>query len=316
MSNTSQASSAQANTQVANIIHAMESVIVGKPNQVRLALCCFLAQGHLLIEDLPGTGKTTLAHALAIALGKSFSRVQFTSDMLPSDVLGAMIFEQHSGNFVFHPGPVFTDVLLGDEINRATPRTQSALLEAMEERQVTVEGHSKTLHEHFFVIATQNPSNQIGTFELPESQLDRFLIRIEMGYPDADAEKALLAGEDRRSMLNDMKPAVDEAGLSDLISQCRKVHTSATIIEYVQSLLAHSRSHGEFTTGLSPRAGLGMLSAARAWALIDERNYVVPEDIQTIWPYVIGHRLVKKATFTPMSEEEAMALLHEVAVPV
>lgn len=269
-----------------------EQLIVGKPRELRLALACVLASGHLLIEDVPGVGKTTLAHVLARLLGLEFQRIQFTADMLPADILGVSIYDREEGRFHFHPGPVFAQLVLADEINRATPKTQSALLEAMEERQVTADGETRPLPDPFFVIATQNPRNQIGTFGLPESQLDRFLMRVSLGYPDAGAERELLAGGDRRLLLRDVTSRIDAATLRALQAQVDQVHTAAVILDYVQALLAASRNSPHWELGLSPRAGLAMLRAARAWAMIDGRNLVVPEDVQAVLPSVAGHRLV------------------------
>ncbi|MGF1528796.1 MAG: AAA family ATPase [Candidatus Competibacterales bacterium] len=266
-------------------------VILGKDRAVRLAVSCLLARGHLLIEDLPGMGKTTLAHALARVLGLQYQRIQFTSDLLPADIVGAAIFERASETFVFHPGPVFAQVILADEINRATPKTQSALLEAMEERQVTVEGQTRPLPEPFFVIATQNPAHQVGTFPLPESQLDRFAMRLTLGYPDAQAERALLAGVDRREMVDTLEVCLTPEGLVDLQRRVPEVHTAPALLDYLQALLAHTRQSGWFQTGLSPRAGLSVLRVARAWALLHGRQHVLPEDIQGVLPAAIGHRL-------------------------
>ena len=273
------------------IIGAANRVILGKEHVIRLALACLFARGHLLIEDLPGVGKTTLAHVLASALGLSFQRIQFTSDLLPADILGVSIYDRETGAFRFHPGPIFTQVILADEINRATPRAQSALLEAMEERQVTVEGETRQLPSPFFVIATQNPSHLIGTFPLPESQLDRFMMRIVLGYPDAEAERELLAGEDRRVLLGDLKPVVTTERLQAIQQLVGQVHVSAPILDYLQHLLEFSRRSGEYRNGLSPRAGLAVLRCARAWAMLEGHAQVLPEDIQAILPSVIGHRL-------------------------
>ncbi len=273
-------------------VHAAASdIILGKEHAIRLALACLLARGHLLIEDLPGVGKTTLAHTLARLLGLAFQRIQFTSDMLPADILGISIFDRDNGVFRFHPGPVFSQVVLADEINRATPKAQSALLEAMEERQVTVEGETRPLPDPFFVIATQNPAHQIGTFPLPESQLDRFLMRIELGYPDRAAERALLAGRDRRALLAEAAPLLGPEELSAAQAQAARIHVADPLLDYVQALVAHTRTAADWPTGLSPRAGLGLLAAARAWALLVGREYVLPEDIQAVLPAVAAHRL-------------------------
>lgn len=277
--------------QLTAVFDAVRGIIVGKDHQIRLSLACLLARGHLLIEDLPGVGKTTLAHVLARALGLEFKRIQFTSDLLPADILGISIFQTDAQRFHFHPGPLFAQLVLADEINRATPKTQSALLEAMEERQVTADGATLKLPEPFFVIATQNPQHLIGTFPLPESQLDRFLMRIELGFPDRQAERALLKGRDRREMVADLAPALDGETLLRLQQQAARVHAADALLDYVQNLLEATRAAGAFGGGLSPRAGLALLAAARAWALLAGRNLVLPEDVQTVAPAVMGHRL-------------------------
>jgi MoxR-like ATPase len=267
------------------------TVIVGKDLQIRLSLTCLLAGGHLLIEDTPGVGKTTMAHALALSLGLPFRRIQFTSDLLPSDVVGVAVYDRAGSRFVFHPGPIFSEVLLADEINRASPKTQSALLEAMEESQVSVDGVAHPLPQPFFVIATQNPFHQIGTFPLPESQLDRFLMCISLGYPDRAAERLLLAGESRRDLLRSLAAAATPADLLAAQAQVRKVHAAAALLDYLQGLLGYTRDCGKYAEGLSPRAGLAILGAARAWAWLDGRDHVIPEDLQAILPSVVGHRL-------------------------
>ena len=266
-------------------------IILGKDRQVRLALACLLARGHLLIEDLPGVGKTTLAHVLAQLLGLHFQRIQFTSDMLPADIIGVSIYDRDSGAFNFHPGPVFSQLVLADEINRATPKTQSALLEAMEEQQVTADGLTRPLPSPFFVIATQNPAHQIGTFPLPESQLDRFLMKIELGYPDRAAERELLSGADRREMLAGMAPCITPAELQTHQKSVQQVRVAEPLIDYVQALVAHTRESADWQTGLSPRAALALIAAARAWAWLSGRNHALPEDIQAVLPGVAGHRL-------------------------
>ncbi|MGE5240877.1 MAG: AAA family ATPase [Bacteroidota bacterium] len=273
------------------VINRIGQIVLGKERQARLALACLLARGHLLIEDLPGVGKTTLAHVLARVLGLQFQRVQFTSDLLPADILGVSIYQPDAKAFVFHPGPLFAQLVLADEINRATPKTQSALLEAMEEHQVTADGVTHKLPEPFFVIATQNPHHLIGTFPLPESQLDRFLMRIEMGYPDRAAERALLKGRDRRELLESLAPVISADKLSSLQQLAARVHVAEPLLDYVQNLLEATRHTGDFAEGLSPRAGLALLAAARAWALLASRDMVLPEDVQAIAPSVIGHRL-------------------------
>ncbi|MBT8446831.1 MAG: MoxR family ATPase [Gammaproteobacteria bacterium] len=276
---------------LAEALEAGSRIIVGKQRELTMALTCMLARGHLLIEDVPGVGKTTLAQVIARLLGLSFQRIQFTSDLLPADVVGVSIYDRDGQGFRFHPGPLFAQLVLADEVNRATPRAQSALLEGMEERQVTVEGESHPLPEPFFVVATQNPSTQIGTYPLPESQLDRFLMRIELGYPDRQAERELLAGDDRRAMLADLAPVLDPATVMDMQQRARQVHVSEALLEYVQALLEFTREAPFIATGLSPRAGLAMLHAARAWAFVAGRDHVEPEDLQAIIPSVIEHRL-------------------------
>ncbi|WP_044874269.1 MoxR family ATPase [Pseudomonas sp. LFM046] len=276
-------------------LHAVNQVLLGKEPQVRLALTCLLARGHLLIEDLPGMGKTTLGHALAKVLGLSFQRIQFTSDLLPGDILGTSVFDKDSGQFVFHPGPVFTELVLADEINRATPKSQSALLEAMEEGQVTIEGATRPLPEPFFVIATQNPVTQGGTFALPESQLDRFLMRLSLGYPAKAAEKALLQGEARRELLPRLEPVFTHAELGLIQAEVPKVVARDALVDYVLRLVEATRSQPQFAWGLSPRASLALLSAARAWAMLAGRDYVIPEDVQAVLPSVVGHRLRERA---------------------
>ena len=277
------------------VLQAVNEVILGKEPQVRLALACLLARGHLLIEDLPGMGKTTLSHALARVLGLSFQRIQFTSDLLPGDILGTSVFDKDSGQFVFHPGPIFTELVLADEINRATPKSQSALLEAMEEGQVTIEGATRPLPEPFFVIATQNPISQGGTFSLPESQLDRFLMRLSLGYPAPAAEKALLLGEARRCLLPRLQPLLEHRELVLIQAEIPKVRVSDALVDYLLRLVEATRSQPQFAWGLSPRASLALLAAAKAWAFLAGRDYVIPEDIQAVLPSVVGHRLREHA---------------------
>jgi MoxR-like ATPase len=276
---------------IQRVIQAAGSVILGKETQVRLALACLLARGHLLIEDLPGMGKTTLAHVLARSLGLQFQRIQFTSDMLPADIIGVSVYERESGVFKFHPGPIFAQVILADEVNRATPKTQSALLEAMEEHQVTAEGETRKLPAPFFVIATQNPAEQVGTFPLPESQLDRFTMRIELGYPDRDAERALLSGTDRRDLLATLDPCMTPAELTEVQAGVQRIHVSPALLDYVQALVEHTRRSPDYVAGLSPRAALALVHSARAWALLEGRDKVLPEDVQAILPGVAAHRL-------------------------
>ncbi len=291
-----------------SVIRQIESAILGKPQQIRCALACLIARGHLLIEDVPGVGKTTLAHVLARSLGLQFSRIQFTSDLLPADILGVSVFEREHNQFKFHPGPIFTQMLLADEVNRATPKAQSALLEAMEEHQVTIEGETRKLPDPFFVIATQNPSHQTGTYPLPESQLDRFLMRIQMGYPDEKAERGLLSGIDRREIIAGLAPRMDMAELLALQQRSKKVFVSEALLDYVQALLRHTRESPSYAHGLSPRAGLALLAAARAWALIDGRDAVIPEDVQNILPGVVSHRLPSAGGQTAQQLIEAVAI--------
>ncbi len=278
-------------TKLHAVARQVGDIIVGKDLQIRQALTCLLAGGHLLVEDVPGVGKTTLAHALAISLGLRFNRIQFTSDLLPADVNGISIYEREKNGFVFHPGPIFTQVLLADEINRATPKTQSGLLEAMEERQVSADGVTRPLPLPFFVIATQNPTHQIGTFPLPESQLDRFLMCLSLGYPDAAAERALLMGEDRRVLLKTLPAAMTPPELAAAQQSLKQIHVSAALVDYVQALAAASRQNGMFAEGMSPRAAIALLQAARAWAALEDRNHVLPEDVQAVLVPVCAHRL-------------------------
>jgi len=266
-------------------------VLLGKEQVVRLALTCMIARGHLLIDDIPGVGKTILAHLLAKLFGLDFKRVQFTSDLLPADILGSSIYSRGTESFRFHPGPVFSQVMLADEVNRATPKAQSALLEAMEEGQVTVEGTARELPRPFFVIATQNPTSQIGTYPLPESQVDRFMMRLELGYPGSEAERELLLGTDRRRMLETLTPVAQADYLLHLQALLEQIHAGAALLDYLQHLLTFSRESGHYSSGLSPRAGLAMLACGRAWALLHGREYVLPEDVQAVLPSAIGHRL-------------------------
>jgi MoxR-like ATPase len=299
------------------VIRQVGTTILGKERAIRLAVTCLLARGHLLIEDLPGMGKTTLAHALARCLGLQYQRIQFTSDLLPADILGAAVYERQRETFVFHPGPIFAQLILADEINRATPKTQSALLEAMEEGQVTIEGETRILPEPFFVIATQNPAYQIGTFPLPESQLDRFLMRIELGYPDAQAERLLLEGEDRRDVLARLPACLTPAQLHEAQARVAGIHAASPLLDYVQGLLAFSRQSSLFRGGLSPRAGLALLRAARAWALLHQRGHVLPEDVQTVLPTVVGHRLHPGEEHLEQSSADLVERLRRaVALPV
>jgi MoxR-like ATPase len=296
---TTELSPAEASAVIQRALSQLNQVVLGKETQLKLALACLLAKGHLLIEDLPGMGKTTLSHALASVLGLQYNRIQFTSDLLPADVLGVSIFEKEPGSdlgrFRFHPGPVFSQLLLADEINRATPKAQSALLEAMEEGQVTVEGETRPLPQPFFVIATQNPVSQSGTFPLPESQLDRFLMRIQLGYPHEKAERELLEGKDRRAMANRLQHALSHEQLQQLQSQVNEVQASSSLLDYVQRIIAFSRYDGGYQYGLSPRGALALLRSAKAWALIEGRRHLIPEDVQAVLPSVVDHRLADAA---------------------
>lgn len=299
-----------------SIVEEIGRVILGKEEAIRLSLTCLLARGHLLIEDLPGVGKTTLSHVLASTLGLDYQRIQFTSDLLPADILGISIYNRDSSSFSFHPGPIFSQLILADEVNRATPRAQSALLEAMEESQVTVEGETRALPEPFFVIATQNPSNQVGTFPLPESQLDRFTMRIELGYPNNEAERELLKGSDRRELLKHITPTIDTDQLIAMQQQANSIHVSAALLDYLQDLLDYSRRSADYTNGLSPRAGLAVLRCARAWALMHGHPSVLPEDIQQVLPSIIGHRLNRVQDNGQVTQEDnATHLIKQVPIP-
>ena len=305
----------EAQQKLKSLLDQLNTVIVGKSAQVRDCVACLLAGGHLLIEDVPGVGKTTLAHALARAFGLHFSRVQFTADLMPSDLSGVSVYERGKEAFVFHPGPVFAQVLLADEITRASPKTQSALLEAMEEKQVTVEGETRALPSPFFVIATQNPHDQLGTFALPESQLDRFLMRISLGYPDRAAERELLAGADRRGMVESMHGTLTPQDLHALQQKVLQVHTAEPLLNYLQDLIAATRSGRWFLQGLSPRAGIAVIRAAKAQAMLSGRDYVAPDDLQAILPQTIAHRLVPVGDAGRGPVEQVRAMLEAVALP-
>ena len=296
-------------------LETLETVILGKPEQIRLCLACLLARGHLLIEDVPGVGKTTLAHALAHVLGLAWQRVQFTSDLLPADIIGVSVFDRASQRFNFRQGPIFTQLLLADEVNRASPRTQSALLEAMEERQISADGTTYPLPDPFFVVATQNPHEQLGTFALPESQLDRFLMRVRLGYPDAAHERALLRGGERRELLAAIAPALSPALVVRLQRQVRSVHIADALLDYTQTLIARTRERGDLKLGLSPRAGQGLVRAAQAWAFIDGRGALLPEDVQAVLPAVVAHRLERRDAADGAHEELAYEMIRAVAVP-
>jgi MoxR-like ATPase len=300
----------------ANTVKQLSRIILGKEQQIRLAVACLLARGHLLIEDIPGVGKTTLAHALAQALGLSYQRIQFTSDLLPADIIGVSIFDRNTSSFRFHKGPIFSQLLLADEVNRATPKAQSALLEAMEEHQVTADGQTYPLAAPFFVIATQNPAYQIGTYPLPESQLDRFLMRIELGFPDAALERQLLLGQDRRDMLANFTATITPQQLLILQHAVPRVHVSEALLDYVQAIVRYTREAPAFESGLSPRAAIGLLRAAQAWALIHDHAGVVPEDVQAVLPAVVGHRIkFKDDSAARMPTEIGRLVLEAVAVP-
>ena len=300
---------------IQKLLTQLNTVIVGKPAQVQDCLTCLLAGGHLLIEDVPGVGKTTLAHALARTFGLQFSRVQFTSDLMPSDLSGVSIYERGKEAFVFHPGPIFAQVLLADEINRASPKTQSALLEAMEEKQVTIEGETRPLPQPFFVIATQNPLDQLGTYALPESQLDRFLMRISLGYPDRLAERELLAGNDRRDMVDKLPALLSQSELQQLQDQVLEVHAAGPLLDYVQDLIAATRSGKWFLQGLSPRAGIAVVRAAKAQALLSGRDYVAPDDVQAVLPQTVAHRLIPVGDAGRGAVEQVRAMLAAVPLP-
>jgi MoxR-like ATPase len=302
-------------THLAQLVDQVSTIIVGKREAVTLSIVCLLASGHLLIEDVPGVGKTTLSQALARALGLSFSRIQFTSDLLPSDLIGVSVYERQKEAFVFHPGPVFAQVLLADEINRAGPRTQSALLEAMEEHQVSVDGETRPLPSPFFVIATQNPSDQLGTHPLPESQLDRFAMRLSLGYPDPAAERALLTGQDRRQTLSLLQPVMSLAQWQQCQAQVEQVHVADSLLDYLQSLISATRDGRWFALGLSPRAGLSLLKLARARALLMGRGHVSPEDIQALWVPAVAHRLMPLSQSGRSAQAQARALLETTPVP-
>jgi MoxR-like ATPase len=305
----------EARQKLKTLLDQLNTVIVGKPSQVRDCVACLLAGGHLLIEDVPGVGKTTLAHALARAFGLQFSRVQFTADLMPSDLSGVSIYDRGRESFIFHPGPIFAQVLLADEINRASPKTQSALLEAMEEKQVTVEGATRALPPPFFVIATQNPHDQLGTFALPESQLDRFLMRISLGYPDRAAERALYSGADRRDMVEQLGNTLSPVELQALQLQVLQVHAAEPLLDYVQDLVAASRSGRWFLQGLSPRAGIAVIRAAKAQALLVGRDYVAPDDIQAILPQTVAHRLIPVGDAGRGPVEQVRAMMEAVPLP-
>jgi MoxR-like ATPase len=301
---------------LARAVAALDGIILGKSRQLRLCVACLLARGHLLIEDVPGVGKTTLAHALAQVFGLGWNRVQFTSDLLPADIIGVSVFDRGSQQFEFRKGPVFTQLLLADEVNRASPRTQSALLEAMEERQVSADGQTYVLPEPFFVVATQNPTEQLGTFALPESQLDRFLMRVELGYPDAVHERELLRGGERRDRLASLQASLDSVRVCELQQRVRRVHVADLLLDYVQRLIHRSREHPDLKLGLSPRAGQGLVRAAQAWSLVQGRAAVMPEDVQAVFPAIATHRLVLREAAAARSVRDLVGdIVRAVAVP-
>lgn len=305
----------QVKEKLITLINQLNTVIVGKPAQVQDCVACLLAGGHLLIEDVPGVGKTTLAHALSRSFGLQFSRVQFTADLMPSDLSGVSIYERQSTSFVFHPGPLFAQVLLADEINRASPKTQSALLEAMEEKQVTIEGATRPLPVPFFVIATQNPHDQLGTYALPESQLDRFHMRISLGYPDRAAERELLRGADRRDMVDNLQAVLTPHELLELQQQVSQVHAAEPLLNYLQDLVAATRSGRWFLQGLSPRAGIAVMRAAKAQAFLNHRDYVAPDDIAAVLPQTAAHRLIPVSDAGRGALEQVRAMLAAVPLP-
>ena len=296
-------------------VAAIETIILGKSDQVRLAVCCLIARGHCLIEDLPGVGKTTLSQSIAQVFGLNFNRIQFTSDLLPADILGVSIFDPEQQDFKFHPGPVFANFILADEINRATPKTQSALLEAMEELQITVEGETHQLEKPFFVIGTQNPLDQSGTFPLPESQLDRFMMKIQLGYPNEEAERALLSGGNPRNLMHQLQPVVSVERFIEIQTVIDDVHCSDPLLRYVQQLVHATRNPGVFVYGLSPRAGLAVIQASRAWALMAGRNHVEPGDVQAVFAAIADHRLTPSEQHSRPPRELVDEIITQVPIP-
>ncbi|MBT8046952.1 MAG: MoxR family ATPase [Xanthomonadales bacterium] len=294
---------------------AVNSILLGKDMQVGLAFCCLLARGHLLIEDVPGVGKTTLAHAMARVIGSDYQRIQFTSDLLPADILGVSIYKREKDEFEFHPGPIFSQVILADEVNRATPKTQSALLEGMAEGQVTIENETHVLPSPFFVMATQNPLDLVGTYPLPDSQLDRFLLSFSLGYPDPAAERELLVTEDRARLLDRTSALLDPQDIKALQADCESIHVSENLLDYIQELLRETRDDRWFETGLSPRAGLALLRASRALAFLENRDFVIPEDIKNVFPALSRHRLSPTSGFSQSPEEQISELLSQVPIP-
>ena len=308
-------SAADRHDRLKDAVRTVNSIVMGKAQQVKLAFSCLLARGHLLIEDLPGVGKTTLAHALATVIGVRYQRIQFTSDLLPADILGVSIYRRDQEKFEFHPGPIFAQLVMADEINRATPKTQSALLEAMAEGQVTIEGHTHALPKPFFVIATQNPLDLGGTFPLPDSQLDRFLLSISLGFPEPEVERELLTARDRSLILRDTRPVLSPDDVMLLGLDCQKVHVSPALLDYVQALLAGTRSNRWFVTGLSPRAGIAMLQCCKAYAYLEGRDYAIPEDVKAIFPGLARHRMSVPHGMETSVNEQIKDLLNQVAIP-
>ena len=300
---------------LSDAVHAVNQIVMGKEQQVKLAFSCLLARGHLLIEDLPGVGKTTLAHALAAVIGVKYQRIQFTSDLLPADILGVSIYRRDQEKFEFHPGPIFSQLVLADEINRATPKSQSALLEAMAEGQVTIEGETHVLPKPFFVIATQNPLDLGGTFPLPDSQLDRFLLSISLGFPEPEVERDLLTARDRVLVLQDTRAIISPEDVLQLAEDCQKVHVSDALLDYVQALLAGTRNSRWFETGLSPRAGIAMLQCSKAYAYLEGRDYAIPEDVKAIFPSLARHRMSVPHGMEVSVKEQISELLDQVAIP-
>ena len=315
MLDTTDTSIVQIKADLDKAIAAIETVILGKPEQVRLAVCCLIARGHCLIEDLPGVGKTTLSQSIAHVFGLDFNRIQFTSDLLPADILGVSIFDPEEQDFSFHPGPVFANFVLADEINRATPKTQSALLEAMEEKQITVEGETHRLDEPFFVIGTQNPLDQSGTFPLPESQLDRFMMKIQLGYPNEDAERALLSGGNPRALMHRLQAQVSIERFGEIQTAVDNIHCSDALLRYVQQLIHATRNPGLFVYGLSPRAGLAVIQASKAWALMSGRSHVEPGDVQAVFGAIADHRLTPSEQHSRPTMELVNDLIEQVAIP-
>ena len=296
-------------------IEAVNGILLGKSEQVELAFSCLLARGHLLIEDLPGVGKTTLAHALATVVGARYQRIQFTSDLLPADILGVSIYRREEGKFEFHPGPIFSELILADEVNRATPKTQSALLEAMAESQVTIEGETHTLPKPFFVIATQNPLDLVGTFPLPDSQLDRFLLSIALGFPDPAVERDLLVAQDRASLLRETHSILSPEDILELQENCRRIHVSDSLLDYIQALLAETRNNCWFETGLSPRAGIALLHCSKSLAFLNGRDYASSEDVKRIFPALARHRMTVPHSMEISTDEQIKAMLNQVPIP-